>query len=220
MTTYIIQHVPFESPGILEKIQNYEMIKMFESFQFPKLEEVDLLIILGGPMGVYDDIEWLQEEKQFIKAVIQHNRAVLGICLGAQLIAESIGGKVMPNPKGKEVGWWPIYKRQDVDALNFLPEKLEVLHWHGDTFTLPEEATTFYSTELCKNQAFLYKNNVVGLQFHFETTKGSLKTMVEADASYISGKGMIQSKEAILAKTPPEENADILLQLIQFIKGN
>ncbi|PKC51909.1 hypothetical protein RhiirA1_482692, partial [Rhizophagus irregularis] len=88
MKTYIIQHVPFETPGILENLSNYEIIKMFEKYTFPNVEEVDLLIVLGGPMGAYDPYNWLKEEKAFIKNVINQNKPVLGICLGAQLIAE------------------------------------------------------------------------------------------------------------------------------------
>lgn len=217
MKTYIIQHVPFETPGILENLSNYEIIKMFEKYTFPNVEEVDLLIVLGGPMGAYDPYNWLKEEKAFIKNVINQNKPVLGICLGAQLIAEVIGGEVMENRAGKEVGWWPIHKTSNETPFNFLPDTLEVLHWHGDTFTLPKEAITFYSTEICKNQAFLYKNNVIGLQFHFESTVETLKALVEADEDYLDGGEFVQTKEEILEKNPPKENAIILLKLVDYL---
>nr|WP_106781715.1 type 1 glutamine amidotransferase [Lysinibacillus timonensis] len=220
MKTYIIQHVAFETPGILESLSNYEVIKMYEKYTFPKIEEVEMLIILGGPMGAYDPFDWLQEEKIFIKGVIAQNKPVLGICLGAQLIAEVIGGEVMSNRAGKEVGWWPIQITSKNTPFDFLPKQLEVLHWHGDTFTLPEDTITFYSTEICEHQAFLYKNNVIGLQFHLEATTETLMDLVAADEDYLDGGEYVQSKEEILAKSPPIENKTILLKLISAIKGH
>lgn len=217
MKIYIIQHVPFESPGILEQLPNYELIKMYESFTFPRIEEVGLLIVMGGPMGVHDSIDWLRQEKDFIRHVIERDKPVLGICLGAQLIAEAIGGEVMPNAEGKEVGWWPIHKSSDDAMFDFLPDTLEVLHWHGDTFTLPEAATTFYSSAICKNQAFLYKHNVIGLQFHFETTNESLRSLVAADEDYLDGGAYVQKKEEILAKSPSEQNAAVLSRLVDYL---
>lgn len=100
MKTYIIEHVPFETPGVLEQLPNYEIIKMYEDFEFPKVEDLELLIILGGPMSVHDAISWLPQEKLFIHEVLQADKPILGICLGAQLIAEAIGGEVYPNPGG------------------------------------------------------------------------------------------------------------------------
>lgn len=220
LKTYIIQHVPFESPGILEELPNYELIRMYDTFSFPKVDEVGLLIVMGGPMNVHDSIEWLEKEKDFIKQIIARNKPILGICLGAQLIAEAIGGEVIQNPNGKEVGWWPIQKVSKDVAFDFLPDTLEVLHWHGDTFTLPNEATTFYSSAICRNQAFLYKHNVVGLQFHFETTKASLKALVDADEDYLDGGEYVQTKHEILQHNPSQKNADILLKLVDHLKSS
>lgn len=220
MKTYIIQHVPFEPPGLLEQLKNFEIIKMYETFTFPQIEDIDLLIVMGGPMSVHDSIDWLHQEKIFIQHVIEQNKPVLGICLGAQLIAEIIGGEVMPNPKGKEVGWWPIYKSSDEAAFDFLPDSLNVLHWHGETFTLPEEVTTFYSSAICKNQAFLYKHNVIGLQFHMEITEQNLKALVAADEGYLDDGEYVQTKEEILSKVSSEQNAKVLLKLVTHLKSS
>ncbi|MDQ0202069.1 type 1 glutamine amidotransferase [Neobacillus ginsengisoli] len=94
MTTFILQHVPFETPGILESLDSYTLIKLYEGMPLPSVDEVSMLIILGGPMSVHDSIHWLEQEKQFLKEVMDASKPVLGICLGAQLIASVLGAEV------------------------------------------------------------------------------------------------------------------------------
>ena len=135
MNIVILQHVPFENPGILEKL-NTKVIRLYENTHvLPNEKEIDLLIILGGPMSTNDEISWLNDEKKLIKSMIENKKPMLGICLGAQLIAEVLGGEVYRNPKGKEVGFGTINKQ--TEDYPFLPEQLDVLHWHGDTFEIP-----------------------------------------------------------------------------------
>jgi GMP synthase-like glutamine amidotransferase len=157
---------------------------------------------MGGPMGVYDEDQysWLGAEKNFIKECIDAGKTIIGICLGSQLIAEVLGAKVYPN-KQKEIGWMPIHKTKegkDVQVLSAIEDEFAVFHWHGDTFDLPNKSTPLFSSQVCLNQAFLYKEKVLGLQFHFEVTPGSVKEMVANGMDELIESDTIQSAEAIL----------------------
>jgi GMP synthase (glutamine-hydrolysing) len=217
LSTFILQHVPFETPGIIEEIESYTLIKMYEAAQFPSIEEVSMLIILGGPMSVDDSFPWLETEKRFIKEIINANKPILGICLGAQLIAEILGAKVYKNPKGKEVGFYQVKKV--TNEFDFLPSTLEVLHWHGDTFELPKESKRLYSTDACTNQAFIYNSNIMGLQFHLEMTKNTLLQLVEADKNYIENSLYDQTDETILNTSIPSENKKVLVGILEYLKN-
>jgi GMP synthase-like glutamine amidotransferase len=184
---HCLQHVHFESPGYLEKwaSENHYALsftRFYESFEFPDLEEFDWLVVMGGPMSVNDDEQygWLKAEKSFIRAAIEANKTVIGICLGCQLVAHVLGSRVYPNIK-KEIGWFPVSCSESVSKsgiLKGLPNELMAFHWHGDTFELPKNAVHLMQTPICKSQAFLYKDNVLGLQFHLEVQKENLDQMI------------------------------------------
>ncbi|MGA0332708.1 MAG: type 1 glutamine amidotransferase [Kiritimatiellia bacterium] len=185
MQAQIFQHVPFEGPG---RIGNWLTQNGYESFTThfylgespPKITEVDLLIVMGGPMSVNDEdsYPWLKREKAFIREAVNAGIPVLGICLGAQLIASALGARVYPNPV-KEIGWFPVFGKP-VDSPFRLPEELTALHWHGETFDLPPGARLLASTPECRNQAFLLEGKkVLGLQFHLETTPESMDSLIE-----------------------------------------
>lgn len=215
MNIYILQHVPFEKPGILEALEA-KVIKLYEpNYRLPNVADIDLLIILGGPMSVNDDIEWLSQEKNLIKSMIEYNKPILGICLGAQSIASVLGSTIFQNKEGKEVGFGEIQKA--TNQYDFLPEKLDVLHWHGETFNLPEGATRLYRSEYCENQAFIYNDNVIGLQFHMETTEKTLKDIVEADSAYIEDNVLGNTEQSIINYDIPSQNRDILMKMIEYI---
>ncbi len=215
MGKYILQHVPFEKPGILEQL-NAKIIKMYEGdYSLPKAADVELLIILGGPMGVHDNYDWLIAEKKLIAEVIVLQKPILGICLGAQLIAQALRANVYPNKNGKEVGFKEVKKQ--VNDYSFLPTELEVLHWHGDTFDLPDKAIRLYSSDACPNQAFVYQEKVIGLQFHMETTAATLNGLVESDSRYIKGNIFGYSKEEILKTKIAAQNESVLLKMIEYI---
>jgi GMP synthase-like glutamine amidotransferase len=179
-----IQHVPFEEPAHIitwATSRNWDLlpIKLYESINLPEISQVDVLVIMGGPMSVNDDelIPWLQQEKAFIATFIATGKPVLGICLGAQLIASVLGAKISKNPE-KELGWWPIQLTDsalDHPLFKDFPSELTVFHWHGETFSLPENSSLLMSSEACSNQAFLYQNHVLGLQFHFELDNSSME---------------------------------------------
>jgi GMP synthase-like glutamine amidotransferase len=188
MRVHFIQHVHFESPGYLLQWateQHYEIsfTKIYEAVTFPAVESIDWLVIMGGPMGVYEEDKhpWLKAEKAFIKSVIDAGKKVLGVCLGSQLIAEVAGAKVYSN-KEKEIGWWPVRKVAEANGLSLtaaLPDELMTFHWHGDTFDLPVGATHLFATAVCPHQGYLLGRNVVGLQFHPEATPELIHAMIE-----------------------------------------
>jgi GMP synthase-like glutamine amidotransferase len=206
MNIHTFIHAPFEKPGYIEnwakeKCHTLFLTNLYEPFQLPELEDMDWLIIMGGPMGVYeeDKFPWLKAEKNFIKKAIENNKVILGICLGAQLIAEALGAKVFAN-KYKEIGWFNIKATEEAkkNALfDFFPEETVVFHWHGDTFDLPRGAVHIAESEVCKNQAFIYNQQVIGLQFHIEMTEKLLNEMLEGGNDELKNGSYIQSEDEI-----------------------
>jgi GMP synthase-like glutamine amidotransferase len=157
-----------------------------------------MLVIMGGPMGVYeeDTYEWLKKEKIFIKASINENKKVLGICLGLQLVAEALGSKVFPHTL-KEIGWWPVQKINDHFLTGDLPASFTSFHWHGDTFDLPSGAIQLFKTKDCEQQGFVYKSHVAGLQFHMEIEEDLLKGMIDNEKAELIKASFVQSEEEI-----------------------
>lgn len=153
---------------------------LYEPHQLPDVSDYDALIIMGGTMGVHDDAAypWLAAEKAHIKAAIDANKHVLGICLGAQLIADALGAHVAPHTH-KEIGVFPILLRKH-PITKGLASPMDVLHWHGDRFEIPEGATHLASSDACDNQAFIYGNNVLGLQFHSEMDSAAIDKIIDA----------------------------------------
>lgn len=210
MRIHYLQHVPFESPeniAVWAKEKGHELTGtlLYENNRFPSFSEFDMLVILGGPMGTYDELKfpWLVLEKQFIKEVIQQRKLVLGICLGAQLIAEVIGGKVYKNHY-KEIGWYPVElteSAKDSEFFKEIPEEIVAFHWHGDTFQLPDQAKRMAFSNGCVNQAFEYGNHVVGLQFHLESSNDSIKRLVEHCANDIEPGMYVQNPYKMFNQT-------------------
>jgi len=154
-------------------------------------------------MSVNDEsaLPWLRPEKQFIRDAVEKDVAVLGVCLGAQLIANSLGARVFRNNQ-KEIGWYPIEATPGaVDAFRF-PEKCTVFHWHGETFDLPEGAVRLARSTACENQAFQIGRNVIGLQFHLETTPKSIHLLLENCAGELVKGSYIQPASAIREASP------------------
>jgi len=203
MKIHWIQHVPFEGLGCIEpwlEEQKYKVTctRLWAGDIFPDIENVDGLIVMGGPMGVYDEAiyPWLAAEKAFIREIIAQDKPVLGICLGAQLIAEVLGAEVRKNRR-KEIGFFPLTG----DGAIF-PKSFSAFHWHGDTFGIPDGAEHLASSATTANQAFLYKDNVLGLQFHLETTEESLLALYENAQDEITEAPYIQTLEEMRAHFP------------------
>ena len=230
MRAHYLQHVPFEGLGSIETwLQNagYEITstKLYESAELPSPDEIDFLVVMGGPMSVNDEdqLPWLVLEKEFVRKVIASGKPVLGICLGAQLIANAMGGKVFPNAV-KEIGWFPIRSVLSNAASAFVfPESVEVFHWHGETFSLPSGAIRIAESDGCENQAFQIGRSVVGLQFHLETMPESARELVAHCRDELIPSRYVQNEEDILSKSLESYTAinqlmgDVLSYLLQNI---
>ncbi len=207
MHIHYLQHVSFEGPSIIADYAESNgftltATRLFSSETFPDLNEIDLLVVMGGPMNIYEEEKypWLPGEKKFIRDAIDAGKAVLGICLGAQLIADVLGARVFPGDV-KEIGWFPITLTEDgrqADIFRFLPWKFKVFHWHGDTFSIPERSVHLARSAGCPNQGFIYDGRVLGLQFHLESTEVSIQKLVENCKNDIVEGKYIQSAEEMI----------------------
>jgi GMP synthase-like glutamine amidotransferase len=205
MRIHVLQHVPFEGLGSIaawldarKAVVSYT--RFFESAILPDPTTVDLVIALGGPMSVNDEGElpWLAAEKAFVRSCITANKAVLGICLGAQLIASALAARVYPGPH-REIGWLPIEAVPTPEGLFAFPTVVTVFHWHGETFDLPPDAIRLARSAGCENQAFQVGRRVMGLQFHLETTPTAADAILThcrdelVDGPYIQAEAVIRS---------------------------
>lgn len=170
-------------------------------------------------MGTYDvdKYPWLFKEKEFILQTIKAGKKVLGICLGSQLLAEILGGKVYKNTE-KEIGWFPVtltFEGKNNVLFKDMEDTLNVFHWHGDTFTLPEKSIHLISSAGCENQAYLYQNNVLGLQFHFEATPESINSMLVNDSEDLETLAkFIQNRQEILNSLHYSHRANEILFIL------
>jgi len=227
MHIHFIQHVAFEYPGsildwVTESNHTTSFTRIFESTEFPALDVFDLLVILGGPMGVYeeDKYPWLKDEKSFIKAAIEAHKKVLGVCLGSQFIANVLGEEVYPHSL-KEIGWWPVQKTGMHSLTAALPEEFTTFHWHGDTFRLPKGAVQLFQSEGCTQQGFVYGRLVAGLQFHMEVKEDLLNGMTEHERSELTGERYVQTEEIIksyISSEVPKQEGYMKIFMKAFIK--
>ncbi|HKL22205.1 MAG TPA: gamma-glutamyl-gamma-aminobutyrate hydrolase family protein [Tichowtungia sp.] len=216
MKIHWLQHVPFEGLGCIEPWlnkngHNVSCTRLWAGDEFPDIGNVDGLIVMGGPMGIFDldEYPWLSAEKTLIKEIIERNKPVLGICLGAQLIADVLGAEVRPSGN-KEIGFLPIFGNSEHKISNDW-KTVTVFHWHGDTFGIPAGAVRLASSEAVENQAFLYKDNVLALQFHLETTEESLLRLYENAKDEIEEAPFIQALEEMRPFFPMLGNANELM---------
>lgn len=208
MRIHHLQHVTFEGLGSMESYflqREHELSSthFYLGDSTPSIQEFDWLIVMGGPMVVYDELQypWLTEEKAFILRSIDAGKVVLGICLGAQLIADTLGAKVFKN-EHREIGWFPIERKLHAaysKLTDVFPDTLEVFHWHGDTFEIPQGAKLLASSEACRNQGFITDNRVLGLQFHLETTSESAAAPIQNCGAELDGSKYVQSAAEILS---------------------
>ncbi len=188
MRIHCLQHVPFEDPGYLlslfhEKGGHISSTRLYNHEPLPELFNFDMLVIMGGPMGVYDESQhpWLVREKKFIEKTMHAGKHVLGICLGAQMIAAVLGARVERNPL-KEIGWFPVII--EPNALHagicaHIPGIFKAFHWHGDTFDIPAGAQKLCRSDACPNQAFITGERTLALQFHLECTEKSINNLID-----------------------------------------
>jgi len=221
MRIHYLQHVPFEGLGHIETWATINKCKisstkLYEKSLFPDVDAFDWLIIMGGPMSVHDTdtFSWLNSEKEFIHDAIDGGKHVLGICLGAQLIANVLGAKVYAGAE-KEIGWFPIEKPENSEQgiLKVFLDKMDVFHWHGETFDIPDGSVCIAKSAACKNQGFIYGDKVVGLQFHLESTIESVKDLIKNCSNEIVEAPYIQTAEIML------ENNDRFLAINKIMNA-
>lgn len=210
MKIHYLQHVPFEGPANIAGWAHKRGHKLtgthFYNYEaVPDMSQFDCLIIMGGPMNIYEEKKypWLKYEKKFIKEAIDNHKIVLGICLGAQLITDVLGGTVTENPEG-EIGWLPVnFNIEGINSSLFesFPEMLYVFQWHNDTFSvLGNGARCIAYSKACKNQAFIYGDRVIGFQFHMESTKDSIFSLMDNCRDEIKEGSYVQTLQEIETK--------------------
>lgn len=210
MRLHYLQHVPFEGPANIEtwaarKGWEISATHLYCGERLPSPGGFDWLVVMGGPMNIYEEDlhPWLAEEKDFIRCAVRENKVVVGICLGAQLIADVLGGRVTRNAF-KEIGWFTVdllpESRSDV-AFRGLPASFLALHWHGDTFALPPGAVMLARSKACPAQAFSFNGGrVLGLQFHLESSPESARALIENCGDELVPGDYTQSAQAILGE--------------------
>lgn len=203
-----LQHVPFEelgsiAPWLDQRGYPTTCSRMHAGDVLPPVSAFDWLIVMGGPMNV-DDVAtypWLAAEKDLIAQAIKQNKRVLGICLGAQLMARALGAEVTRGGPA-EIGWFPVEMTQkgaDSPIFEGLSRTFDAFHWHGDSFGIPAGGHHAVRSEACENQAFVYGSRAVGLQFHLETTPASAQALITHCGDELVASPSVQSARRIMA---------------------
>ena len=209
MKIHVFQHVSFEdeaSIGTWAKDKGHHITRtlFFDGETPPTAKDFDILLVMGGPMSVNDEKEFpfLVMEKAYIRNTILEGKKVLGICLGAQMIAAVLGGTVTKNPE-KEIGWFPVRMTEKAVPLRLLqgiPKGFTAFHWHGETFSVPRGAVAIAESEACTNQGFVFQDRVVALQFHLESTPASVNRLVQKCPDDLVRGKYIQNEAEMLGK--------------------
>ena len=221
MRIQVFQQAAFEGPGAVadwarKRGYEFEVFHLFEGHFPEKGGSPDCLVVLGGPMSTSDvsACPWLIPEKRLIQLATQSGTAMVGICLGAQLIAEVLGACVSKNER-PEIGWFPVQRttrRRDPLLGTALPEAFGAFHWHGDTFSIPDGARRIARSSACENQGFVYADRVLALQFHLEVTLASAMDLIaHSDTDDVAGGAYVQSPWAMVSDPRRFEKANELL---------
>ncbi len=227
-TIHCFQHEPFEGLGQIEnwlKSKEYRVsyTYFFKPHSLPSIQDMDGLIVMGGAMSINDEetFTWLKAEKAFIQEFLQSGKPVLGICLGSQLLANVLGSRVYQNEE-KEIGWLPIHFHRSETVRRLFGDRINdptvVFHWHGETFDLPAKSECLFFSEACKNQAFLWGKNALGLQFHLEATPTGIDAMLEGAGTELTEGLYIQSEAQIrngIGYT--NENHQLLYHILEYL---
>ena len=209
----ILQHLEREGPGLFEQIAKerdlkIKIVRLDKKDNLPQTKKGDLILIMGGPMGVKDigseRYPWLKSERDFIKRELKNKRPIIGVCLGAQLLASAAGGDIKilkygsPPKALPEIGWSQIiFNKSNKKFKKLFAKPLHVLHWHGDRILLPKKAVLIASSTRCKEQFFRIGDFAYGLQFHIETTGAMINKWIKEDKEFVF-KGLGSNGQEIL----------------------
>ncbi len=229
MNIHFLQHVPFEDLGALEQWvaqpgNRVTSTRLYEDIKLPFVELFDVLIILGGPMSVHDeDIHhWLLAEKELIRKALEKGKKIVGICLGAQLIAEVLGASVSLNPVS-EIGWFDVELSDEAlaqPAFQGFNTTLTPFHWHSETFTLPAQAIAIGESAACAHQGFLWKDQVLALQFHLEITSEGITALLNHCREDLKEGPFIQAADSMIRTDLIAAGNQQAFQLIRNFIGN
>lgn len=223
MDVYIFQHVEYEGPGaILPYLQakghKVHVVRLYAGDRIPHEDEVDFAIMMGGPMSVLDeaDFPYFVREKELCRDMVQLGKPILGICLGAQMIASAFGAAIRKSAE-KEIGWYPV------EWEGGIAEPITTFHWHGETFDIPKQAVALARSEACPRQGFRL-GSALALQFHLEATPDSMESMLkngadEIEAAKASGSKYVQGAEEIRAACAANMGKcnDTLVKILDFM---
>lgn len=214
MRVHYLQHVPFEGLGSIEpwlaaRGARVTSTRLFEDPRLPDVHDFDWLVVMGGPLSANDDdrYPWLAPERALIADAVDADKVVLGVCLGAQLLAKALGARVYRNAE-PEIGWFPVEPVEGdgptgtggsgAEPGGPLALPVEAFHWHGDTFDLPAGATHLARSAACRHQAFSVGPRVLGLQFHLEMTAAGARALAEACRDELRAAPWIQPEQELL----------------------
>lgn len=207
MRIHCLQHVPFETPAAIgdwarRRRHRLDCSLVRAGVKLPRLADIDLLVLMGGPMSANDDdvLPWLADEKQYLRRAIHAGKGVLGVCLGAQLVASVLGAPVTRN-RHREIGWFPLMRERGLPPAlaTLLPSTLNAFHWHGETFALPPGAVRLASSAACANQVFVAGDRILGLQCHLETTPDGARDLVQHCGDELVAAPYVQTAAEITA---------------------
>ncbi len=226
---HILQHVPFEGPGIIgswleSRGAHCGRTRLFLQETLPDIDAFDWLIVMGGPMSANDERQysWLTAEKRLVAAATESSKVVLGVCLGAQLIASALGARVYANGE-REVGWFPVHRVSGALSHpigSLLPEWFDAFHWHGDTFELPAGAAHLARSAACAHQAFAVGERVLGLQFHLEMTMEAARGMIDSCREDLKPGRWVQSERAMLGSAETFERGNrVMAGVLDFLEA-
>lgn len=208
----IVQQVPHEGPGLIGvelKRAGFitETVRAYNGERLPRSAEgFTAIIVLGGPMGVYEEAVYpfIKDEIRLLKSALKHKVPVLGVCLGAQLLARAAGATVYKGP-GKEIGFYKVSLTDEGarDALlNGMPVELTVFQWHGDTFDVPKGGVNLASSALFPNQLIRVGKNAYGVQFHLEVDLKMVTEWIEVNSAELDALKGVIDPETVKKEAP------------------
>ena len=227
MRIHSLQHVSYGHLTTIAQWAKHKKLSLsttllYQDFELPKFDDFDLLIILGGPMSIFDEgrYPWLKEEKKFIIKVIEKGKTLLGICLGAQLLADAMGARVYKS-QYTEIGWHPVSLTEEAKnsrVFGRLPRIFTPFLWHEYSFEIPKGCRRVAESESCVNQAFEYRDKIIGIQFHIEPP--IIKSAISYCGAQMKKGKYVQSPEEMLnGKANAEKLDSVMTLLMDGIEG-